>query len=580
MKFPSKSVMKQYQATLLFGLVASATVLAMRGAGVFQLLELRTLDVMMALRPLEPVDDRVVVVGIGESDLNWLESPMVSDRALAKLLMAIKRQQPRMIGLDFYRSLPIEPGTSELQTVFQTTPNLIGIEKIIADDNDGSQSILPGNPILTAAEQVAASDVVVDDDGRVRRGLLFPAATGPRVLEGLGFRLAVDYLAEAGIDPDPDPTQLKIRDAVFPPIERFTGGYANTNDGGYQVFLNPRQARPNPLVSLQQVLEGDIPDDLMRDRIVLIGSTALSSADVFYSNHSNAKLRDSRITFGIELHAELASYIISSVLDGRPTMWSLSETMEMLLIVALAYYGVILQRSEAQEWKRLAWVGGTSGGGAIASYAALYISGLWLPLVPMLLALWGSSVLVASQRMMQLRTLAEKDGLTQLANRRTFDEALQRTWLKGLRSQQSVSLILCDVDHFKLYNDAYGHQQGDECLRHVAKTIRSVVKRGMDLAARYGGEEFVVLLPNTTAEEALALAEKIRQSIKAAQLPHKASKVSDHVTLSLGVTCLVPSMEVPMSSVVQFADLGLYRAKEAGRDRTNLHLPEMTTGEQ
>lgn len=560
----------------MFGLVTSVAVLAMRGAGLFQLLELRALDVMMALRPLEAVDDRVVVVGIGESDLNWLESPVVSDEAMANLLTAIKRQQPRMIGLDFYRNLPIQPGTKELTAIFETTPNLIGIEKIIIDKNDGSQSALPGNPVLTQAEQVAASDVIVDDDGRVRRGLLFPAAAGPRVIEGLGFRLALDYLAGAGINPEPDPDQLRIGKAVFPPVNRFTGGYANTNDGGYQVILNSRQSRPNQLVSLQQVLSAEIPDDLMRDRVVLIGSTALSSADVFYSAHSNAKLRDSRITFGIELHAELASYIISSVLDDRPTIWSLSEIAEILLIIALAYSGVLLQRSETKEWKRVVWLGGLSGGVAFTSYASLCFVGLWAPIIPMLLSLWGSSVLVGSQRVMQLRSLAEKDGLTQLANRRTFDEALQRNWMRGLRSQRPVALILCDVDHFKLYNDAYGHQQGDECLRHVAKTIRSTVKRSVDLPARYGGEEFVVLLPNTTANEAVELAEKIRHSIKAAQLPHKASKVSDHVTLSLGVTCLVPSMEVPMSSVVQFADLGLYRAKEAGRDRTNLHLPEMS----
>ncbi|NJM58502.1 MAG: diguanylate cyclase [Synechococcales cyanobacterium RU_4_20] len=529
---------------------------------------------MMERRPGEAKDQRVVVIGVSEADLNWLRSPALTDAALAALITQIKHQQPRVIGLDFYRNLPIEPGSQALRELFRSTPNLIGIEKVIIDQNDDTQAPLPGNELLTAAHQVAASDVIVDADGRVRRAFLFPAAQGPRVLESLGFRLALDYLAQEGLVPDPNADPLQIGGAEFPPMLPSTGGYAQVHDGGYQILLNPRATVNPALVSLQDVLTGNLPPDLMRDRVVLIGSTALSSADVFYSGHSNAKDRNTQITFGIELHAELTSQIISHVLDDRPLTGSLSETLEMGLILLLAYSGIALQGSATPEWQRLLRVLGMSGGVAIASYASLSLWGLWLPLVPMMLSLWSASILMATSCMIQLRTLAERDGMTQLANRRTFDEALQQAWVKGLRSQQPVSLILCDVDHFKLYNDAYGHLQGDECLRHVAKSIRSAVKRSKDLAARYGGEEFVVLLPNTSAEAAFALAETIRQNVKSAQLPHKASKVADHVTLSLGVTCLVPSMEVPINSVVQFADLGLYRAKEGGRDRANLHLPQ------
>lgn len=574
MKFEFIARFKRYPAAIALGLIAAGSVLGLRGAGLLQLLELRTLDAMMERRPGEAKDQRVVVIGVSEADLNWLRSPALTDAALAALITQIKHQQPRVIGLDFYRNFPIEPGSQALRELFRSTPNLIGIEKVITDKNDDTQAALPGNELLTAADQVAASDVIVDADGRVRRAFLFPAAQGPRVLEGLGFRLALDYLAQEGLVPDPNADPLQIGGAEFPPMLPSTGGYAQVHDGGYQILLNPRATVNPALVSLQDVLTGNLPPDLMRDRVVLIGSTALSSADVFYSGHSNAKDRDTQITFGIELHAELTSQIISHVLDDRPLIGSLSETLEMGLILLLAYSGIALQGSATPEWQRLLRVLGMSGGMAIASYASLSLWGLWLPLVPMMLSLWSASILMATSCMIQLRTLAERDGMTQLANRRTFDEALQQAWVKGLRSQQPVSLILCDVDHFKLYNDAYGHLQGDECLRHVAKSIRSAVKRSKDLAARYGGEEFVVLLPNTSAEAAFALAETIRQNVKSAQLPHKASKVADHVTLSLGVTCLVPSMEVPINSAVQFADLGLYRAKEAGRDRANLHLPK------
>jgi adenylate cyclase len=580
MSFAFAAYLQRQQPAIAFAVLASGVVLFLRSTGVMQSAELKGLDQLLAMHPAEPQDRRVVVVGVGEADLNWLRSPSLSDSTLASAITQIKRQQPRVIGLDFYRSLPVGSGTDQLRVLFRSTPNLIGIEKVLADPSDPSQTTIPGNDSLVERDQVAASDVIVDPDGRVRRGLLFPDTTGPRVLEGLGLRLALDYLAEEGYRPDPTQSTLTIRGVAFPPVLSSTGGYARINDGGYQLLLNPRAAAM-AVVSLKDVLTGKVAPDLMRDRVVLIGSTALSSADVFYSNHSNAKGRQTGITFGVELHAELASQLIAQVLDRRPGLWALADELEMVLVVVIVTAGLLVQQSMiASECQRI--LGGlvATVGGTIVCYGSLVVWGLWLPLLPVMLSFWLAALGVAAYRMVELRELAERDGLTQLANRRTFDGALQEAWLKGLRSQQPVSIILCDVDHFKLYNDVYGHQQGDDCLRYVAKALRSTVKGKRDLVARYGGEEFVILLPNTTAEAALALAETVRQAVKVAQLPHKASKVSDHVTLSLGVTSLLPSMDVPISSVIQFADLGLYRAKEAGRDRSNLHLPGQVQSEE
>jgi adenylate cyclase len=573
MKFDCIAAIKRHQSAIVLGAIAAGVVLGLRGTGLLQLIELKTLDAMMERRPQEPVDSRVVIIGISEADLNWLRSPILTDANLVALITQLKRHKPRVIGLDFYRNLPVEPGSKQLRDLFRSTPNIIGIEKVIADDRDNTQTILPGNSQLTQTDQIAASDIIVDADGRVRRAFLFPAAKGPRLLEGLGFRLALDYLAPAGLAPLPQVDPLRIGTADFLPVLPRMGGYFGANDGGYQVMLNPRTTRPVPLVSLKDVLTGRVAPSLMRDRVVLIGSTALSSADVFYSINSNANGRDTHVTFGIELHAELTSQIISRVLDDRPLLGALSDEAEIGLILLLAYCGIALQGATVMEWQWILRIFGLSGGVAIGSYGSLILWGLWLPVFPGLLSFWSASLLMGICRMIQLRNLADRDGLTQLANRRTFDEALQQAWIKGVRSQEPIALILCDVDFFKLYNDAYGHPQGDECLRQVAKSIRSAVHSNNTLAARYGGEEFVVLLPNTSAEAALGLAETIRHSIKAAQLPHRASTVADHVTLSLGVTCLIPSMAVPINSVVQFADLGLYRAKESGRDRATLHLP-------
>ncbi|WP_413165249.1 diguanylate cyclase domain-containing protein [Capilliphycus salinus ALCB114379] len=166
----------------------------------------------------------------------------------------------------------------------------------------------------------------------------------------------------------------------------------------------------------------------------------------------------------------------------------------------------------------------------------------------------------------ELQRLAVTDSLTKLANRRQFDEYLVHEWLRMMREQQFLSLILCDVDFFKNYNDKYGHPAGDNCLRAVANAIRQQVKRPGDLAARYGGEEFVIILPNTQAEGAVNVAEGIRQQIKSLNLPHSQSKIADCITVSSGVASVVPHPNYSPSDLIAAADIALYEAKQQGRD--------------
>jgi len=167
----------------------------------------------------------------------------------------------------------------------------------------------------------------------------------------------------------------------------------------------------------------------------------------------------------------------------------------------------------------------------------------------------------------QLQRLASSDGLTHLANRRRFDEYLLQQLLILAREKQPLSLILCDIDFFKSYNDTYGHQAGDECLRLVAKAIQRAVKRPADLVARYGGEEFAVILPNTDLKGALRVAKEIQIRVKDLQIPHFASEVSDCITLSAGVACLIPTADISSKELIAGAERALYQAKNLGRDR-------------
>ncbi len=168
----------------------------------------------------------------------------------------------------------------------------------------------------------------------------------------------------------------------------------------------------------------------------------------------------------------------------------------------------------------------------------------------------------------KLGRLVNLDGLTQLANRRCFDEYLEQEWQRLAREQQPLSLIMCDIDFFKNYNDTYGHVAGDDCLRKVSHLIKESVRRPADLAARYGGEEFVLVLPNTDIEGSMLVADVIRKRLEELALPHEDSSVSKSVTLSMGVTSLVPKTDSLPSVLLTSADYALYRAKELGRNQT------------
>lgn len=183
----------------------------------------------------------------------------------------------------------------------------------------------------------------------------------------------------------------------------------------------------------------------------------------------------------------------------------------------------------------------------------------------------------------ELQRLVRVDSLTQLANRRHFDECLSQAWLILRREQLPLSLLLCDVDFFKAYNDRNGHQAGDDCLREVARSIGRAVKRPADLVARYGGEEFAVILPNTNSEGALRVAEDIRLSLHNQAIAHPQSPISEYVTLSLGVSSTIPFFNSSFQELIAAADRALYQAKELGRDRAIFtpvdHDPSQNNGE-
>jgi diguanylate cyclase (GGDEF)-like protein len=175
--------------------------------------------------------------------------------------------------------------------------------------------------------------------------------------------------------------------------------------------------------------------------------------------------------------------------------------------------------------------------------------------------------LILQEANRKLELMANLDGLTQIANRRRFDDYLSSEWQRHQRDQNSLALIMIDIDYFKRYNDRYGHQGGDDCLVRVAQAIAQVPQRPTDLVARYGGEEFVVILSNTDTKGALKVARAIQEAIASLAIIHENSDVSDYVTLSMGFVSLIPTLDLSPEVLISHADQSLYLAKGKGRNQ-------------
>ena len=382
-------------------------------AGLWQLLEWATLDQLFRLRPPEPPDPRILVVSIDESDISYLAQWPISDAILAKSLLNLKKHQPRAIGLDLYRNLPVEPGHQQLVEVFKSTPNLIGVEKA------SGETVAPP-PTLRELGRVGIADVVLDADGKVRRGLMSVRSKEGETKLSLGALLSLIYLEKEGIAlemVDPKQMHLGLGRAVFIPFTGNDGGYVRANSGGYQILLNYRGEQDRfKTVSLQDILKNRIAPELIRDRIVLIGATGESLNDLFLTPYSGGLFTTPMPTAGVIVHANLVSQILSGALEGRPLLRVWSQSLEWLWIVVWSWIGAILgwglrspsDSSENLPFRKKAIPIFLAGGFLIGSCYLAFLKSWWIPLISPLAALAGSALAVTSYYHRQLQLENEK----------------------------------------------------------------------------------------------------------------------------------------------------------------------------
>ena len=559
------------QPILIASVVVTVVIQQVTVLGIMQPWELAAFDWMMRSQLEKKPDPRLLIVAITEADIQTLKQLPLSDRTVSQILEKLQKYRPQVIGLSLYRNIPQPPGDQALLKQLQAS-NLIAIAKL---DDDDMQAVSP--PPGVPKERVGFSDVVIDPDGIVRRNLLF-AATGKEQFYSFALRLSLGYLAPQNIRMKIDRDSIQVGKTVFVPLETNSGGYQKIDAQGYQILLkyhsDHQVARQ---VTVTQVLGGQLNPDWVKDKIVLIGTTAPSAKDLFNTPYSGAVQENLKMS-GVTLQAQMVSQILGVVIDRRDLFWFSPQWFEVIWVWCWSLIGGILAwRIRHTLYLALAI---TAANGVLCgiSYSIFTQSG-WIPLVAPLSALivTSASILTYKQTILQadnqkLQRLISQDSLTGINNRRRFDEYLALEWLRMTREQQPLSLILCDIDYFKLYNDTYGHQAGDSCLKQVARTISRALKRPADLVARYGGEEFAVIMPNTNNLGAIQIAEKLRFEVHQLMIPHTASAVSEYVSLSLGVASTIPNQKLSAEKLIAAADEALYEAKKQGRNQVSVKV--------
>jgi len=412
-------------------LIVAIPLFLLRWGGLLQRAEWTMLDQFFQWQPVPAEEQRMAIVTITESDIRERGWPL-NDRLLAQAIRQIKAQNPKVIGLDLVRNLPLEPGNRELVKLFQTTSNLFGIEKVIDPRIDPL-------PILGSKKQVGFADLSQDLDGAVRRALLTVELSPDDIRESLAIKLALSYLKSQGIFlKDLPENKVRLGKAIF---SRFTvndGGYIRADSGGYQILLNFRGTEKYfRTIELEKVLNNQIPPDFFRDRVVLIGVTAESLKDLFDTPYSGGLFPTPEQMPGVIIHANIVSQLISSAMDGRTLIHTWSDPVEYAWIFAC-----ILLSTSLSWWiksPKLILLGLIlSSSVLIGGFYLAFIFGWWLPIVPSLLAA-GSSVIA-----LIIITNQERDQLlcqytlTELLNAQTGSTLVKKIALEYLKQSESV----------------------------------------------------------------------------------------------------------------------------------------------
>ena len=429
----------------IIAIATAMIVILLRYGGVLQGLELTALDIYFQQRSVTDRPSRITIITIDESDIQNIGQFPLSDSILARSLNNLLTNEPRVIGLDLYRDLPVLPGNEELQELFASTPNLIGIEKVVGVK-------IPPPLTLKRANQIGFADQIFDEDGVIRRGLL-SVRTDKGIDYSFALRLALEYLQSEGIAPKSlaNSNKIKLGKTVLIPFQPNDGGYVRADGGGYQILINYRGTLTNfDRFSLSDLLAGNIPETFIRDRLVLIGSTAATISDLSPTPYSrNSSGIDNQMAW-VTIHANIISQILDAAIDGREMLRTISEAGEWLFIIVATVVGAYLN-----WWLRSFWYGAIALIVAVVitvsiSYWA-FLQGWWLPIVPGAIAFLLVTIAIVFINQKRLATMQLQETVKQLI---VFDShpivrKIALELLKQSENQKNRELIEKVVDRLQ-----------------------------------------------------------------------------------------------------------------------------------
>ena len=387
-----KNKIWQWRAVLIAAPSVTAIVLLLRLSGLLQMLELAAFDQLFIRRLPEKPDERIVIVEVDEESITELGHP-ISDRKLAQILKNISQHQPRAVGLDIYRDIPVGEGYDSLAKVFESMPNLVGVQKLI--ESADSSAVNPP-PVLKKLDRVGANDLPIDGDGKIRRSFFYLSDKKGNSLFSFSFKLAYLYLEDMNIKVDElEDDSIKVGKVIFKPFLGNDGGYIRVSDKGFQVLINYRgDIEKFQRVSISDIFHNRIDENLIRNRIVLIGSTATSLKDIFFTPYSSSLFAIPRRMAGVTIHANAISQILDAELSDRPII----KTPNQLLGWVWVYFWSLLGAT-------LIWLLRSSkikiippftlflGGCCLVSISYIaFIYGWWIPVVPPTLGMIGSAI--------------------------------------------------------------------------------------------------------------------------------------------------------------------------------------------
>ncbi len=449
----------------------------------------------------QSADHQVVIVGITEKDIQSQKHWPLSDQVFAQLLTELQAHSPAIIGLDIYRDFPSAPGTEALAKQLQRD-NVIVINKL---DNLGRAEV-PA-PLNVPAHRVGFNDFVADPDGVVRRNFMFAVSEDGRHLYSFALRIVEKILAKEGLEISAEENALRLGTAEVVVVSPDSGGYQNIDASSYQSLMRYFPPSDAPLqLSLSQVLSGDVDANLIKGKIVLIGTTAPSQKDLFYTPFSSIK-EDDLMSPGVVVHAQMTRQLLSAALEGRSLFGVWSQWEEFLWVGLWGLTGgLIAWRFTHPRTLAIATVAALST--LFAVTGVLFVQAVWVPCVlpTVTFGITGAVLIVYKEFRKTFY-----DSLTGLPNRTLITQALQKHLKKP--GGHLTAVILLDIDKFKIFNESFGLSGGDRLLQIVSKRLKQSLPANATVA-RIAGDEFIVLLANLAHEqEAITLANRLTQQI-------------------------------------------------------------------